>query len=114
VTELAPPPPLTTRSPAEIQADIDRAVAGLRALRARQAGAHFADRPGLAARIQAVQDKLDRLYEEKRAAHVIAGRTRRQHGNGHSANPVEVAPEHGHATGAHLIARLFSDSTGQP
>jgi hypothetical protein len=111
VTELAPPPPLTTRSPAEIQADIDRAVAGLRALRARQAGAHFADRPGLAARIQALQDQLDRLYEEKRAAHVITGRAGRQH-HGRPVNPVRTAPENRHATAARLVAGLFADPTG--
>jgi hypothetical protein len=68
VAEPAPPPPLTARSQAEIQADIDRAAACLRALRAEQAEAHFTARPAIAARIQLIQEKLDRLYEEKRRA----------------------------------------------
>ncbi|GEM_PF-2606391 len=111
MTDLLPPPPITRRSPAEIQADIDRAVADLRALRARQAGVHFADRPGLAAQIQVLQDKLDRFYEEKRAAQAITSRASRHH-HSRPANPVRTVPENRYATTARLVAGLFADPVG--
>lgn len=71
------PFPITSRSIAEVQRDIDRVSADLRELRTRQSHADMWDRPKIALTIDAAQTRLDQLYEEKRAAEALAIRSHR-------------------------------------
>jgi len=57
----------TAKSAVKIQADINRVVTRLRALRTQQADIHFTTQPARTLKLRALQEKLDRLYEEKRA-----------------------------------------------
>lgn len=101
--------PVVSRSAPTIQADIDRTVARLRALRAEQANAYFTTRPAIALKIQTLQDKLDRLYEEKRAAH--AERTRRlRHEGGNPSKPTAAKQNGRRVADAQIATGLFADS----
>jgi len=96
----------TRRSHDAIQADIDRGIARLRDLRAKQADAHFMTLAETTEKLQALQATLDRLYEEKRAAHAVGPRPARPHTR---LRRVEHGQEQGAATVEHIAAGLFAD-----